>query len=390
MTINIPKNIRQIGECNDCQKIYIEDYVVTFLQQLSTKEENKSVVAALYGKIERDEDKLYAFIMGAAQCDENEKEKALLFSEEDNKIALQIKEHYFSEYDMIGWALLESEEDRIAKEIIVKTKLNQFAEGDRLYYEIHREEETEQFVIFESGMAHTVDGYYIFYDENDGMQNYLVNWNAVQNESPEEYVSDRAIRQFRTIYRNRKEEKSERQIIGLLYTTTLMLLIFCCVIGISMMNNYEKMKGMETALNHLALAMEERRLPDVTQPVISDSIVTTGTPVLEEVSNDISLIEEERSVSENTSASAGEDIGQTTDMTKVSDEGAEETDAQHTLQVAPKEDNTHAVYIVQKNDTLLKISRRFYNSADMIDEICALNQIENPNDIMQQQKILLP
>lgn len=374
MNINIPKNIRQIGECNSSQKIYIEDYVVTFLKQLSEKENNKSAIAALYGKIEREENNIYCFIMGAAECVDREMIQSLLFSEEDIKQAEQIRDRYFEAFDLIGWALLENEEDRIAKEVIVKTKLNQFAEGDRLYYEKHREDDTEQFVLFESGMAHTIDGYHVFYDKNEGMQAYLVSWSALWQESATEQVSDRAAKQFRSIYRNRKEEKGERQIIGLLYTTTLMLLIFCCVMGISMLNNYEKMKGMETALQHLAIALEERQLPDVTQQVISDSVVTEEIPLAEEVA-------EEKISSDEVSGNSTEEISYTISENMLTPQ---------TLQAASDGDSTHAVYIVQKGDTLLKISRRFYNSADMIDEICALNRIENPNDIMQQQKILLP
>lgn len=385
MNMNVPKNIRQIGECSASQKIYIEDYVVTFLKQLSDKKKNMSAVAALYGKIEREENYIYCFVMGAAECDtKEEKERNVLFSEENHRQAFFVQKEYFAQYDMIGWALLESENDYVSKDTIVKTQLQKFAEGDKLYYEMHREDDSEQFIILESGTAHTVEGYYIFYDKNEGMQNYLVNWNASQEKPDTEYIVDRAARQFRTVYHNRKEEKNHRQIVGLLYAATLLLLTFCCVTGISMMNNYEKMKGMELALNHLVLAMEEQRLPDITSQVMSEAVITE-TAATEAVA---ALAEETQPPAQSTET-VSNNMPQITEAAAeaVSNDSAETIG--YTLQKG-SEESVHAVYIVQKGDTLLKISRRFYNNADMIEEICALNQIENPNDIMQQQKILLP
>ena len=276
-----------------------------------------------------------------------------MFTDEDMMQSQVIREKFFNEYDMLGWAVLEG--------------------GSTV----------EQFVLYESGRSAFIGGYYIFYDKNEGMQSYLVNWNAFSKQGNTEYANERAVRQFRTIYRNRKEEKNERHIIGLLYMTTLMLLIFCCVMGISMINNYEKMKGMEAALNHLAFAMEEQKLPDVMwqsgaqeKEVISSSVVTEGNPELVE-----------QAISENIVEPTLEN-----EMESVSQNEADKLVEKktNTLQAANEGEITHAVYIVQKGDTLLQISKRFYNRLDMVDEICNLNGIENPNDIMQQQKILLP
>lgn len=398
MNMNIPKNIRQIGECNSSQRIYIEDYVVTFLKELSDKKKNMSAVAVLYGKMEREEDALYCFVMGAAECDtEEEKEDSVLFSEENYRRALYMQKEYFAQYDMIGWALLESEDDHIPREAIVKTQLQKFADGDKLYYEMRREDDREQFIILESGQAHVVEGYHIFYDKNEGMQNYLVKWNASQDKTYTEPAEDRAARQFRTVYYNRKEEKGQRQIIGLLYAATLILLTFCCVSGISMMNNYEKMKEMESALNHLALAMEERQLPDITSQVMSEDIIVEEIEkpeadkktVSENIAETAETIEVPGTTAAPETTAASETIGEPETAGTPEVEVTENKTGGYILQEGSGE-GTHAVYTVQKGDTLLKISRRFYNNADMIEAICELNQIENPNDIMQQQKILLP
>ena len=40
----LPKNIRQIGQISGNQKIYLEDYVITYLRQILTPDENMRVM----------------------------------------------------------------------------------------------------------------------------------------------------------------------------------------------------------------------------------------------------------------------------------------------------------------------------------------------------------
>ena len=50
MARQIPKNVRQIGNVSDSSKIYIEDFVETFLNQLCEKAENEMQGAFLIGE----------------------------------------------------------------------------------------------------------------------------------------------------------------------------------------------------------------------------------------------------------------------------------------------------------------------------------------------------
>lgn len=63
----LPKNIRQIGQISGNQKIYLEDYVITYLRQILTPDENMRVMI-LYGHKEMIEDELYWFVNGAVEA----------------------------------------------------------------------------------------------------------------------------------------------------------------------------------------------------------------------------------------------------------------------------------------------------------------------------------
>ena len=51
MERQFPKNVRQIGNVCDEPKIYIEDYVDTYLSQIRTKAIDAPIAAALAGEI---------------------------------------------------------------------------------------------------------------------------------------------------------------------------------------------------------------------------------------------------------------------------------------------------------------------------------------------------
>ena len=63
--IELPKNVRQIGDPEDRRKIYIEDYVITYLRRLSGEETLNSRVAILLGHSEQMDGLPYLFIRGA-------------------------------------------------------------------------------------------------------------------------------------------------------------------------------------------------------------------------------------------------------------------------------------------------------------------------------------
>ena len=51
MERQLPKNVRQIGNVSDEPKIYVEDYVDTFLNQLKDKAGDEPIGVALAGEI---------------------------------------------------------------------------------------------------------------------------------------------------------------------------------------------------------------------------------------------------------------------------------------------------------------------------------------------------
>ena len=70
--LDLPKNVRQIGEPEENRKIYIEDYVITYLKRFAKEEPLGSRIAVLLGDSERMGGIPYLFIRSAVALKELE------------------------------------------------------------------------------------------------------------------------------------------------------------------------------------------------------------------------------------------------------------------------------------------------------------------------------
>jgi LysM repeat protein len=142
--MELPKNIVQIGEMNPHCKIYIEDYAVSFLKQLNKASVDKNTAAALYGHMEKEGDKTVIFIYCAAKLDMLEREVRHLSQAQLQEID-RISKRYFPEFDFIGYKMLNGE----------------MIEG------MH---------ICEQGICRYMEGYAQFYEKNDSMLAYMLDY----------------------------------------------------------------------------------------------------------------------------------------------------------------------------------------------------------------------
>ena len=68
-SFKMPKNVRQIGNNSSDKKIYVEDYVMTFIRQLAGDNYSSSKTAVLVGQYVRIENASMIFISGALELE---------------------------------------------------------------------------------------------------------------------------------------------------------------------------------------------------------------------------------------------------------------------------------------------------------------------------------
>lgn len=102
----LPKNIRQIGERDQSVRLYVEDYVNTYLKRLYPRGGQDLKAGLLLGNAEEHEGTPYLFVDGALEMEDvTESGEKVAFTEAAWKKAYQNMEQMFPKRVILGWFL---------------------------------------------------------------------------------------------------------------------------------------------------------------------------------------------------------------------------------------------------------------------------------------------
>lgn len=442
--IKMPKNIRQIGTIKDHNKVvYVEDYVMTYIKQLSARDYTGCKVAVLLGYYIRTEEGKNLFVKGAVEMKSVDISSNLAFSDEAWTSIYESIKKYFSDVEIVGWALIGPDFFLDNGEKLRKIHMDNFSGADKTLLKMDSMEKEEAFFFFNNNQLEKLGGYYIYYEKNEDMQNYMIENKEVVVEE-RNYV-DHTTNKIRSIIKEKKEQKgSDINVIRILYAASATLTIVVLVIAAAMINNYGQLKNMETAINSLSntLSVNNTKSADANSLEVSiedvqkdaelpnedetkdkadakemvetkdvDRTAAEATPeqqeetmAVETVSGNISAAKPVDKEKDETSKDSEEDAAVTkgpaaTKDTTAEKEVADEKDSTKNDSKATsskneqKEEATIAepkYYVIKSGDSLASISLKLYNSYNYMKEIKELNGIEDENKIFAGQKIIVP
>ena len=346
MERQFPKNVRQIGNVSDEPKIYVEDYVDTYLNQLKEKAANEPVMAVLAGEIVTQEGQEVVYISGAVRVEEVKTENGKLeFDIEAADRAEELRKEHFPTCQTIGWCLIESGNLMGQEQEAARIHERFFAKANSIFIRKDAVENEEVFYAYKFGELMQMGGHYIYYEKNPDMQNYMIHARRQIGVTPSEVVEDRAAKDFRSAIREQLEEKEHHQNSRFVYAASILLIVVVLAMGISTMNNYDKMEAVQTSLETLSQTVTEPKKKTETlsgkeSEKDTQNVQKTGTVP------EISTVQEQL--------------------------GDEE------------------YYEVVKGDTLDRISEKVYGDASHVDAICRMNGLSDGNLIYIGQKLLLP
>lgn len=246
--LQIPKNIRQVGDAGEDIKVYFEDYVMTYIKQQAALGKEKEEILILYGDKRKIYGRTYYFVSGAMKGEDvNSCLYPILFNQEDWKKINEMAAEFFSGLSVLGWALLCEDKELGLEQRIVETHQEFFSENQPVFLEYSKADKEEKIFIYQGGEMLHQPGHYIYYDRNEKMQNYMIKEKDNIDKVEEESV-DHAARQFRMVVQAKQEEKRRKRTSFLLYSTAIVLAMVVILIGITLLGNYEKMDNMEKVL----------------------------------------------------------------------------------------------------------------------------------------------
>ena len=366
MERQFPKNVRQIGNVSDQPKIYMEDYVNTYLNQLKEAAAEHAEGALLVGEIVKQGKQDVVYVSGALRMKEIEiKGTEILVDEEVWTELEERKKEYFQEQEVVGWCLIESGHPMGLNRGVVKIHERIFSRENTVFVWRDATEEDEIFYAYKYNELMQMGGHYIYYEKNPDMQNYMISMRKMIGVTPSEMVEDRAAKNFRSAIKGKMEYKEQRENSQFLYVMSVFLVVVVLAIGISTMNNFDKMEAVQQSVEALSQVVGQ-----------SDVQAQTGE---NDVNGDAQVDNQEDDNTENT-VNVDEQVSKQEEVTGTVPE----------VSTIQEQLSQEQYYVVEAGDTLDSISLEKYGTTSQVDAICRMNGLSDGNLIFIGQKLLLP
>ena len=391
--ITIPVNTRTIGMPGGMYVLYIEDYVHTFIRKFLDESNNKGTECRVrfYGYMQNENGQCILMVSGAVQ------------DQEDS--LLETGERIFTKYQNIASAVIS------------------YGKDERIRFDI----------TLKNGTSVVLEDFYIYYDQNEEMQNYLIEWNLSRCNIKSRTDLDDVSRFGRLTQAHNKEEARVSFLWSMVNVLSLSLIVCVMAYAVISINNYHKMQDMQATLDYVVAVLAEdgkniipegmsvgdavsvlaRAASDdknIEQNISEPESETISQMDSEEIAEEISetLSEtisedesgtdnmannsetEENNTTEAVAETATEETSQEISQAEISSEDNEQINAADTVLNENSTQTTPQYYIVQEGDTLQSISYKVYGTYQKVDEICEWNRLDNPDSILYGQRLLLP
>lgn len=375
VNLRLPKNIRQIGSPDGHKRIYMEDYVVTYLNYIARPGSTQARGAILLGESKKSDVGDVIFISGAvdAQNIEFDMDESEFTQEAWTNIYDQVKQ-FFPGLSVMGWFLSRMGFSTAINDKIEKMHVENFPGKDKVLFITDSLESEDAFYMYEHGQLVKQKGYYIYYEKNEAMQNYIMKQkgDAPLEQSEIQRKDEEIVRQFRRKNKDLPENKDTG--VGFVYIASSFVVLALLAMGITIVSNYDKMKKMEVSINRLEVTADTTEGSDYVEAMATtETVSATGIDAVteQETTETIPSASTEQMPLETTEAMATTEI----------------TTTESALSVTADQEQ---YYIIQDGDSLSSIAFTRYGDADLASKIAEANDIGIDDNIFVGQKILLP
>ena len=350
----IPARVKQMGGIDSTVRIFMEDYVYTYLYQYGRSEGGKEKLAVLVGRHYVVNGQETILISGAIQgkrtVQENGQER---FTEETWEHIGGEMETYFKGMMIVGWvhcqpgfgAFLMTKDEEMHRAY--------FKENWQVLFVLDTVDKLDTFYVYdEEGKGlRQARGYFIYYDKNREMQEYMLENSLVRpkveetkkvaesGSTPVQQERMDAAQEIRRVLQKRERivKKAKKEHDRMLVLVSCVLCIVCITLGIAMMQSLNRLRTVETEL--VAMQSTYQALAEDFEGVKTQSVFA-----LQQKSGDV-----------------------------------EEADKNETKK-----------YVVEGGDSLGYISRKFYGDNSGVDQIMEMNGLVDADMIYAGQVLWIP
>ncbi len=364
----LPPNSKQIGGVDESVRIYMEDYVYTYLQQYAKSAEGKEKMAVLTGRHMQIDGMQTLIISGAIQAKGVIREAdGLEFGEDTWEYIGEECEKFFRGLEIVGWAHLQPGFGAFLTAKDEKLHHAYFTEKWQVLFVFDYTEKAEAFFLAnESGQGlRQAKGHFIYYDKNQEMQEYMLENRMTKPKEPPVKQRPRsgrkpsaqermdAAQEIREVLERRTKAaaKARKERYRMLTGVSVGLCVICLCIGMALAHSFQRLQVLEAEMT--------------------------------QIQDDYTLLQAQQQTQ--TEQSAQVFLTQTEQSQNTKDE-----DLQETAQNVQENTQSGIWHTVEEGDNLNYISTLYYGSNSGVEKIMAANDISDPNKIYCGQELMIP
>ncbi|MBO5389918.1 MAG: LysM peptidoglycan-binding domain-containing protein [Lachnospiraceae bacterium] len=392
--LKLPKNIRQIGSPSGNKRIYIEDYVVTYLNYIARPGSTCARGAILLGETKKSDIGDVIFISGAvdAQNIEFDMDETEFTEEAWSEIYEQVKE-YFPDLTVVGWFLSRMGFSTAINDKIEKVHVDNFPGNDKVLLVTDSLENDEAFYMYQKGQLVRQKGYYIYYSKNEAMQAYIIHQRGDMTDTENNEIrrkDEEIIKAYRD--KNGKASAQKSEGVNLLYVASSFVVLAMLAMGITVISNYDKVKDMEVTINRLELTAEAteevaavmNNPKTTTDDVTQDEMANTETTVTDSI---VGTASDVMSSSEMTTEMVSEPTTEVSVVEEIEEPATENVSTEQAISTISQD---KSYYIVQEGDSLGTIALYYYGDVQYAENIAVANNMSINDKIYLDQILIIP
>ena len=442
----LPANIKQIGSIGTGLRIYMEDYVCTFLHQYATSGGYDERLAYLVGRHMVIDGQPFLFISGAMYGMYAEQvEGYSRFSAQSAEYAAAMLDEHFPGLEIVGWMQSQPSYGTYLNQHYAAYHLRQFPKPYQVMFVMDPLERVNAFYTANANAITPADrmaeigGYFIYYEKNVNMHEYMLTNKTVDYSTktpPPTFVEitpvdpvqedfeepvfftngdedddydknttrftydsdpDDVIRRHKANTAKRRVARADqRRASGLLAGLCAVLFVVSFVMGVGLIRNQDDIRRMEAQIQQLVTAhrnlFAQLYSPPQAAPVFAEAAAPAEMATAESEYTPAYVPAPAVQVAEPAPAApAVQPAPAAAPVTPVAAPAAAEPEAVPVYYeqeaIIPPIPET---YTIRPGDSLLAISLYFFGNITMVDAILELNGIENPDLIVAGRTILLP
>lgn len=395
----LPGNIRQMGEQPE-ERVYIEDYVVTYMHQIFRKKTENAVVI-LIGKKGEGEAAKMSFIYGAMEIELSLRDGIKGFGAEVWDKIYEVIGRHFQGAQILGWGCGVSMWDSAVEEKVRQIQERYFKQEGQIFFREDFGEKEEKIYKWQQGILMELSGYVIYYDKNPQMQEYMLL--GQKKKSFEAGYQDHVTTNVRRVVQHKDKKPEPKKVAVYAAGTCLLLLTF---LGANLLiQSTKKIDNLEktiATLSDAAVKITEKPEGETTKkatmvkstekPTAKPGKTSEENPLVTEA---VKNTEEPKDLEELVTKAPGKkELGRQDVKKEKKVKSTPVPKGEVSKEEAAKEQEVisskTASYIVRAGDTLSQIVWRQYHTLSCLDMVKRVNNIDNSDKIWEGQTLVLP